>query len=177
MDLIKLMNYAWDKRVNLGAETLQEHCVNLLSHAYVDMNGIYYEHCRRENRPTTNINFRVFETIMIALMKCDGDFLQGEYDAYIKFCNYCGYQYKSANEIRSMNVDFNQVVSCIKLIISYRREISYDHYEALILAFCYLSLLGDKSFDENEYYIIRCFFEEELDYCPSDWQTFKREWK
>ena len=49
-------------------------------------------------------------------------------------------------------------------------------YEAMVLAFCYLCLHGDKAMDENEYYILRCFFEQGVDYAPSSWQQFKDEW-
>lgn len=37
-------------------------------------------------------------------------------------------------------------------------------------------LVGRQIFDENEYYILRCFFEDDsYDYCPSTWEQFKRE--
>ena len=57
-----------------------------------------------------------------------------------------------------------------------RESIEPDKYEALILAFCYLCLQGDKAMDENEYYILRCFFEKGYDYAPATWQQFKDEW-
>ena len=41
MNMISLMNYAWDQRQKVSAETYQEQCRNLLSHAYVDLNNLY----------------------------------------------------------------------------------------------------------------------------------------
>ena len=109
-------------------------------------------------------------------MKCDNDFLQGEYDAYIKFANYCNQKHYSADEIRNMSLNNDQLVKAINVLKSYRSSISSEDYEGIVLAFCYLALLGDTSVDENEYYIIRCFFDGEYDVFPSDWPSFKREW-
>ena len=111
-------------------------------------------------------------------MKSDGDFLQGEYDAYCAFCKYAGIEQLSVNDVNSLydRLTVDKVASNINAISSCRNQIDDNKYEAMVLAFCFLSLLGDTSFDENEYYIIRCFFLDDYDYCPSDWETFKREW-
>ena len=67
-------------------------------------------------------------------------------------------------------------VEDIKLLNGLREFVDGDNYNAMVLGFCYLSLLGDTSFDENEYYIIRCFYDARYDYAPRDWAQFKREW-
>ena len=102
---------------------------------------------------------------------------QGEYDAYVKFCELAGYQCLTVDECKSFykRKTTSDLAESIRTIKNYRYNVSTNNYEAMIVAFCYLCLLGDKAMDENEYYIIRCFFDESEDYCPSDWATFKRE--
>jgi hypothetical protein len=51
--------------------------------------------------------------------------------------------------------------------------ITKESFEQFII---HLVEQGDKAMDENEYYILRCFFEAGYDYAPSTWQQFKDEW-
>ena len=166
MNLIHLMNYAWKQRQDKGKDALVIESRNLISHAYAKM--ISYNE---------NI-FYAFQTVYVFIMLADGDFLQGEYDAYVKFCELAGYQCLTVDECKSFykRKTTSDLAESIRTIKNYRYNVSANNYEAMIVAFCYLCLLGDKAMDENEYYIIRCFFDESEDYCPSDWATFKREW-
>ena len=179
MNLIHLMNYAWERRVEDGLETLQKHFTNLISHAYAKMSDI----CRREyeiqGREYNDFVFYVFQDLLVYIMKTDGDLLNGEYDAYKSFCNYAYVVPLSVNDVNALyqRKTVDDLVKRINYIKSFRREIDDNQYEAMILSFCYFCLLGDRAFDENEYYILRCFFDEDYDYCPKDWNTFKKEWK
>ena len=64
----------------------------------------------------------------------------------------------------------------IKLLTNLREFIDPENYEAMVQGFGYLCLSGDKAMDENEYYILRCFFEPGYDYAPESWEQFKKEW-
>ena len=173
MNLKDLMNYAWRERQNKNGEQFSTACMNLCSHAYAEINGIigYNE----ENQQKL---FIAFQHLFVFVMKADNDFLQGEYDAYCKFSKWAGYTPLKVEEVNNLynRLSVDTLVQDINFIASFRSQIDDNKYEALVLAFCYLSLLGDSSFDENEYYIIRCFFDNGYDYCPSDWATFKKEW-
>lgn len=176
LNLISLMNYAYEEKRKLNTETYVTHCVNLLSHTYSEL----YKLISSEDPSFKDSDlFIVIQHIFVFIMKCDNDFLQGEYDAYCKFCNYAKFKPLKVEEVNNLynRLDTKQVASDILKIKTHREQIDGSKYEAFILSLCYLSLLGDTSFDENEYYIIRCFFEKGYDYCPSDWETFKREWK
>ena len=111
-------------------------------------------------------------------MKCDGEFLQGEYDAYCKFCKWAKIQALTVADVNALysRTSVDRVIEDIKLINGLREFIDGDNYNAMVLGWCYLSLLGDGKFDENEYYIIRCFYDARYDYLPRDWAQFKREW-
>ena len=176
MYFIELLNHAWYIKRENGNEIAQEHFKNLLSYPYVRISECFGNKYFGNSATAFNIIFKAFETVIISIMKCDSDFSQGEYDAYIKFANYCNQKYYSADEIRNMSINNDQLVKAINVLKSYRFSISSEDYEGMVLAFCYLALLGDNAFDENEYYIIRCFLDDEYDICPSDWQSFKRTW-
>jgi hypothetical protein len=178
MNMISLMNYAWDQRQKVSAETYQEQCRNLLSHAYVDLNNLYADYCTSEGIKNDEIIFISFQHIFVFIMLSDGDFLQGEYDAYCKYCGFAGFKPLSVADCRSLyaRLTVDDLAGDIGFISKLREATEPDKYEAMVLAFCYLCLQGDKEMDENEYYILRCFFEQGYDYAPSTWQQFKDEW-
>jgi len=170
LNLVSLMNYAWDRRTSDSAEYLQEQVRNLVSHAYVSIQKL---------APDNGRVFIMFQHLFVFLIKADGEHLQGEYDAYCKFCEWAGYQPLKVEDVNSLynRLSTNELVKDVNELKSYRDRIDGNEYQAMILGFCFLSLLGDKSFDENEYYVIRCFFDDDgYDYCPATWEQFKREW-
>lgn len=177
MDLVKLVDHAWNMKKQYGYERTQEMFKNSLSYPYGEILNEYVTRCQNENKPSsTIIIYKVFENIIVHIMKCDDDFLQGEYDAYVKFAKYCGYRNFSADDIRNMSFDRNTLIRCINKLKSYRFVISEENYESMIQGFCHLIFLGDNAIDENEYYILRCFLDDAYDKYPSDWESFKREW-
>ena len=178
MNMIHLMNYAWDQRQKVSYETFQDQCRNLLSHAYADLDAMYADYCRRQGLENKQIIFYTFQEIFVYIMLSDDDFLQGEYDTYKKYCQFANFEPLSVADCRSLyaRTTVETIAQDINFIDSMRESIEPDKYEALILAFCYLCLQGDKAMDENEYYILRCFFEKGYDYAPATWQQFKDEW-
>ena len=178
MNMISLMNYAWDQRQKVDAETYQDQCRNLLSHAYVELDSLYQEYCNQQNVKNEQIIFYTFQEIFVMIMLSDDDFLQGEYDAYCKFCKYANIEPLSVADCRSLygRTSVDKLAENINFLSKLRDSIDSSKYEAMVLAFCYLCLQGDKAMDENEYYILRCFFEAGYDYAPSTWQQFKDEW-
>ena len=176
MDFIALMNKAWRIKNEIGYERVQVEFKNLLSNSYVRIAEACANKLIGNREVAFNVIYKALEIVIIGIMKNDIDLLQGEYDAYIKFADSCNKKHYNSNEIRNMSLTTDQISKAINVLTNYRYSISNEVYEGMVLAFCYLALLGDTAFDENEYYIIRCFFNSSLDYCPSDWETFKREW-
>lgn len=178
INMIDLMNTAWSKKNSCSSDEFAEKIKNLLSHSFVEVERIYKDYCSRNGIKYDQQVFLVYQHIFIFLMKCDGEFLQGEYDAYLKYCDWANIQplkVERVNELyNEMSVDV--LTNDIKLLVGLRDSIDPENYEAMVQGFCYLSLSGDRCFDENEYYILRCFFEDGYDYQPSDWEQFKREW-
>ena len=174
LNLITLMNYAWHERNKKNGDQYSEECMNLCTHAYAEIKDIIGYNSENEQKL-----FITFQHLFVFIMKSDNEFLQGEYDAYCKFSKWAKYKPLKVEEVNNLykKLTIDNLVQDISYIASFRNRIDDGKYEALVLAFCFLSLLGDSSFDENEYYIIRCFFNKGYDYCPNDWETFKREWK
>ena len=88
------------------------------------------------------------------IMLSDDDFLQGEYDAYCKFCKYANIEPLSVADCRSLygRTSVDKLAENINFLSKLRDSIDSSKYEAMVLAFCYLCLQGDKAMDENEYY-------------------------
>ena len=140
---------------------------------------MYVDFCKTKGYEYKDEVFYIFQRLFIYFNFSDGDFLQGEYDAYVKYCGWAHFQPLSVADCRELSerLTAEEIIEDIKLINGLRDAIDPENFSSLVLGFCYMSLLGDKSFDENEYYILRCFFQDGYDYCPADWETFKREWK
>ena len=180
INLISLMNTAWNRRQEVSVQDYQEKVKNLLSHSFVDIENLFIDWCKQNGKTYNNEVFIVYQHVFIFMMLCDGDFLQGEYDAYVKYCNWAKINPLSVEDCKKVHSNLTvkeDLTRDIHFLVSLRDSIPADNYESMVQGFCYLSLLGDKSFDENEYYILRCFFEAGYDYCPSTWEQFKREWK
>ena len=176
--MISLMNLAWDRRQQCSVEQYEEYVKNLVSHSYVEYERMYRTYCAEQGTKYEDEIFYVYQHIFVFLMKCDGEFLQGEYDAYCKYCNWANIKPLTVDSVNKLyaRLTTDDLLRDINLLVGLRSSIEAKNYESLVQGFCYFSLLGDKSFDENEYYIIKCFFEEGYDYVPSTWERFKKEW-
>ena len=49
LDLVKLMNIAWERRKETTAEEYEEKVKNLISHAFVEYENIYVNYCKDKN--------------------------------------------------------------------------------------------------------------------------------
>ncbi len=179
INMITLMNLAWDRRKALSHEEYEIKIRNLLSHAYVECSELYEAYCKNEGKAYEDEIFYAFQRIFVFIMLCDGDFLQGEYDAYLKMCDNCNFQPLSVDDCRSLynRMTVDDLAKQVSLLVNVLRDfIDGENYEAMVQGFCYLALAGDKEMDENEYYVLRGFFESGYDYAPSTWEQFKREW-
>ena len=167
INMIELCNLAWDRKSKLAPSEYYVKTKNLLSHAYVECGRII----GREKV------FVAFQRILVFLMLCDDDFLQGEYDCYKTFCDYAKYEALTVSDCRSLynRLSVDDLTDEIATLVKLRDSIDPENYEAMVQGFCYFCLSGDKAMDENEYYILRCFFQGN-DYAPSSWDQFKREW-
>lgn len=178
INMIDLCNLAWDRRTKLALSEYYTKTKNLLSHAYVEYKNMFIDFCRNKGQAYEDQVFYIFQHILVFLMMCDDDFLQGEYDCYKTFCEYANFEPLTVDSVRPLYNrltvdDLSKDISILRDLRGYLND--PDNYEAMVQGFCYFCLSGDKAMDENEYYILRCFFESG-DYCPDTWEQFKREW-
>lgn len=179
LNMIDLMNEAWEDRFQYTSDTYKDYCKNLFSHAFVTIDNGYAEYCEKNNIKNEEYVFIMFQRIIISFMLTDGDFNQEEYDAYCTFCDYADFKPLTPQRCREIfnSMDNNDLAKFIRMLIDLREIVNPEDWRYMILGFCYLCLMGDKAMDENEYYILRCFFEKGFDYAPVDWAAFKREWE
>ena len=116
------------------------------------------------------------QKLLACLIMADGDHLQGEYDAYVKYCNWAGFRSLSASDLRELDrrTSMDELKGIVGVIKTVRPYIDESNYECFVKSLCYMSLFGDKKVDENEYYIIAALCDPSRDYVPS-WEQFKRE--
>lgn len=178
INMIDDMNDAWNDMREKDVATNRKYVVNLLSHSFVAVDKEWRAFCKEKNYKYDNDTFYLYQKLLIKLMFCDGDFLQSEYDAYCDFCDWANFEELSVSDCKSCNgrVTGEELVQAIQLLINLRGAMGEDNYHYLAMAFCHFALLSDRAMDEDEYYIIRCFYVGNSDYAPSTWEKFKKEW-
>lgn len=179
INMLDLMDVAWNRRQNVSNDEFEDKIKNLISHSFVEYERLFKVYCEKENQKYEEEVFVIYQHIFVFMMLSDGDFLQGEYDAYCKYCQWAGFKPLSVSDTRELyqRLGVDVLANDISTLVELREFIDPENYEALVQGFCYLSLAGDREFDENEYYILRCFFERGFDYAPATWTDFKNEWK
>ena len=145
---------------------------NLLSHGYTKISAIY----KKMDADYGDTLFTVVQDILIWLMFSDGQLIQGEYDAYLLFCDYADYKPLSVEKCveRSKKLTVDYLISLIKHIAAARKHIPEDDYEAFVKSLCHMVLFGDQEIDHEEYELLACFLTSDDDYCPS-WDEFQKE--
>ena len=172
MNVIELMNEAWDDRNRYTHEQNEISFKNLLSHGYTQMDKFYH----RNDPDYGDKLFHLIQDLLIWFIMSDKEFLQGEYDAYAKYCEWADFEALTPKQCleRYKKLDIDYIIQIVKHISTSRDYIPEEDYEAFVTSFCFLSLFGDKEVDKEEYAIIASFFTSDEDYCPS-WEQFKKE--
>ena len=176
MNMIADMNEAWKDMNEASSQKNQEYVLNLLSHAVVEIDNAWRNVAKRNGESYDNNAFYLFQKIIVNFMLCDGEFLQGEYDCYCKFCNFCHVQPLSVADCRSFynRVSIEDLANNIRVVYNLRSAMGEDKYHAMVRGFCHFCLLSDHEMDENEYYILVCFYARGE--APATWAQFKQEW-
>lgn len=161
MNLTNLLNVAWNARCNNSHEEAETQFKNLLSHGFVDMEKVL----RQAFSNYDDDLFYMVQRILAHLIVSDGEYLQGEYDAYLKYCKWAGFKPLSVPELEKLGkaVNFDEFKKYAEIISATRQYIDEDHYECFVLSLCYMSLFGDKKIDENEYKLITWFLDKDKD--------------
>lgn len=176
MNMIADMNEAWQDMKECSSQKNQEYVLNLLSHSYVALDDAWSAMNRRQGKSYDKNAFYLFQEIIVNFMLCDNEFLQSEYDAYCKFCNFAKVKPLSVADTRSYynRVSIDKLRESIRFLCGLRSGIGEDNFHAMVRGFCHFCLLSDHEMDENEYYILACFYKNNE--APSTWAQFKREW-
>lgn len=172
MNMITLMNEAWDDCNLYTHEQNEVSFKNLLSHGFAEMDRFYH----KANPDYGGRLFVLVQDLIIWFILADRELLRGEYDAYVKYCEWADIKPLSAKQIveRHEELDIEYIRKTVKHLSEARDYIPEDDYEAFVTSLCFLSLFGDKEVDKEEYGIIANFFNKAHDYCPS-WEKFKKE--
>ena len=174
MDIVALFDEAWDLKRENTHERSEEMFKNLISHGFVAFEEFFKDLLKDEYDDDL---FYVIQKVLTYLIYADGDCLQGEYDAYVKYCDWAGFQACTVSELEQLydDIDYDGLTDDLDVIIEYRDRIPEDDYRALVLGLCLFCFMGDDEIDEDEYAIVSFFLQQPEDYAP-DWETFKRDW-
>ena len=172
MNIVEILKEADHDRKKLSHEKNEMIFKNLLSHGYKRMEEVY----KKTDPSYGDTLFMAVQDLLIWIMFADNQLIQGEYDAYEEFCSWAKYEALSVKSVieRKNELTIDYLISVIKHIVQTRKHIPDDDYESFVKALCYMALFGDKDLDQEEYVLISCFFNEDVDYCPS-WEDYLKE--
>lgn len=173
MNIVEILREAWKDRNKYNYPKQEEIFKNLISHGYNKINKIY----RKKDPEYGDTLFIVIQDILIWIIFSDQEFIQAEYDAYLKFADYANFEPLSVQKCidRKKQLDVDYVISLINHIVAARKHIPENDYESFVKSLCLISMFGDSEIDKEEYELISCFFTSEGDYSPS-WEDFLKEW-
>lgn len=175
LDMVAQMREVSVARRKNDSAAYRKTCCDLLCRGY----GGLTDACRACGDPTAESTvFYAFQHILTYLILSDGDFLQGEYDLYAAFCRSTGFSPLTVGNVRQLYRDLHtdDLVRDIRLIAAMRPQMPADDFEALTRGMCFLALIGDKTFDEDEYRLLRCLYDKTADKIPDSWEDFKSQW-
>lgn len=178
MSMIIDMKEAWNTRSQVSHEQYELYFKDMVSNMYHCVENAYIEYCKKTSTEYKSQVFYSFQELFAVIILADNQILQGEYDAYLKYCSFAGFKPLDSKELKKLiaQIDDNRILTHIHLIDSLRDHISDDDYSTFIRSLCYLSLMGDKVFDEREYSLIRNFYREGYDEVPNSFEELKKEW-
>lgn len=177
INMVSMVKFAKKQRLANAVEQFEELAKNLLSHAFVEVEGVFLQYCERNKKRYNHEVFTVFQHLFIFLTLSDGHFLHDEYDMYCKYCAWAKFKPLSIADCRMLydKLTVQNLLSDIRFLTSLRQYTSPEYYTAMVQGLCFIALLGDLEFDENEYYILRGFFQSGFDTFPDSYAKFKIE--
>ena len=167
MNLTDLFQEAWDARCATSHEGAEVQFKNLLSHGFVAMEATLKQVIDNYDEDL----FYMVQRILAHFIVCDGEYLQGEYDAYLKYCDWAGFEPLSVRRLEELGheVSFDEYKKYADIILATRPNVGERNYECFVLSLCYMSLFGDKKIDEMEYKLITWFLDPNKD----QWLSWK----
>lgn len=176
LNMVEQIKNAMSERNRIPYETYKDHCKNLLTHSFVFIEKRFKEFCKERNDEYKDQVFYCYQDILVYLMLCDGEFLQGEYDIYKLLCEWAGFDALSVNDIKALyeRLTDTRVIESIKLVSAARPTMEDADYRALTSGLSYFAFAGDTEIDEKEYYILRTFYNPHFDEVPLTWNEFKK---
>ncbi len=175
MNMIAMLNKSWDLKNSREKELFEEQTKNLISHSYSQIEIIYKDYCKRKFLSYDREVFILFQRVFLFITLGDRHFLQDEYDTYCKYCKWANFKPLSTAEcVKLFNrLSISTISKDLAFIVNLRPFIDPDYYYAMVLGFCNLALIGDGEIDQNEYYLLKCFFEKNFDLFPRTWEELK----
>ncbi len=179
INLVNDLKWAYDYCKKHEVNTFTEAFKNLISHAFAEMEAEIKAVLTDKNQEYTGFLFFLVQDILIFTMFSDCDLIKQEYDAYVKFCDWAGYRPLTPDELskRLDEIEVDKIAEDIKFLLSMRELIDGSKFDSFVKGLCCFCFMGDRKLDENEYYILRSFYERDYDYKPETWEDCKAELK
>ena len=178
IDLVDQLKLAWQERVDFSHERREENAVALLKRVHDEYATTIRSHLASIGQPYANQAFTALQNVLVYLCCCDGQYSQGECDAYTKLCYRIGMRPLSVEEVRSKanNMSISVLTKNIAVFTFFRDRLSAPIiFEYLISGLCTFAFLGTGKLNENEFYVLKTFLNTGFDWFPQTWEQLDQQ--
>ena len=178
INLVEQFQLAWQEKQNFSHERREENTVALLKRVHDEYASTVRNYLSSIGRPYDNQVFTALQNVLVYLCCCDGQYSQGEADAYTKLCYRIGMSPLSVSEFKSKaeSMSMSVLTKNIAVFTFFRDKLSSPIiFEYLISGLCMYAFLGTNELYENEFYVIKTFLNTGFDWFPESWEMLKKQ--
>jgi hypothetical protein len=174
INFVTLTNDVWNLANSLSGEEYKN-C--LLKKFYISFNEIekmIKRQMKEQGYTYNNEVFNMFSEIISHYMICDDELTDEEFDIYRSICFTISHKpLTKAKLIQLRNsTDIDRLRDDVRFFLGCRSDVAHPIYLELLQGICMLSYIGNSSFNENAFYILRTFLFDYYDEIPADWQEY-----
>ncbi len=154
-------NFSYDQYVNQTVDLIYQGFYNF------DLDGgpVLDQYRTKYKYP----EFTIVHNYVTFFVYNDGRLYQNEYDTYCKFCEKCGHNFFSPDELMNHRKkltasDFRGTASLITML---REHINSSFFQNFIYGMVMLSLMDTGEFNQSAYTLIQAVLSPNIDNCPS----------
>lgn len=175
LNAVEIVRQAWRLKRSISPKKYAERTSSLLHSSFVGVENAFKNLCLKSNVTYKNEIITFYQRYCAYVLTCDRNLTLNEYNVYEEFINFTEFVPLTFEQIISIKLKAtsDSISSDAFFIRNIRPALNPKLYADLVTGLCMLALIGNNAFDQGEFYIIGCLFENGFDFCPSSWEEFK----
>lgn len=174
INLVKLTNDVWKLANGLSDSEYKDGLVKRLYISFNEIENLIKRQMKELGYTYQNEVFDMFSEIISHYIMCDDKLTDDEFDIYKRICFAVGHKPLTKSKLIQLrnSTDIDRLRDDVRFFVGCRSDVTHLVYLELLEGICMLSYIGDNSFNENAFYILRTFLFDYFDEVPADWEEY-----